>query len=157
MAIPQFALADDDPGFAMSTDLTVGYSKERVSAVLGYDLGYRFNSWLYVGAGPMVASSFGDGSTIFNAGGYGKIRFTLPLEFTVKPYLDLKGGYSYNFDSKNGDALFGGGVGVKVNKFVIGFYANMSTYEKPTVNKKGKVGSKTELNFTPCLQLGLEF
>lgn len=170
-----FAAAQDETGFGMSTDLTVGYKDKVVSTTLGYDFGYKFIPSLYVGVGPMVGGSFGDGASSFSAGGYGKVRYTVPLNSSVKPFVDGRVGYSYDLTNSAGGMVYGFGLGVHfAERFNIGVYCDVgSTTEIETYKSKvksdvkingkyhyitvTKTREKDKTTFTPALLFSMEF
>lgn len=158
-----FAVADDDEtGFAMSTDLTVGYKDKVVSTTLGYDFGYKFIPGLYVGAGPIVGGSFGNGSSAFSVGGYGKVRYAVPLKSSVKPFVDGRVGYSYDLTNSAGGMLYAFGLGVHfAERFNFGVLCNVAktTEVEVSYTKKGKMKTTEtdKTTFTPGLLFSIEF
>jgi len=129
-------------GFATSSDLKLGYKDKVFSTYLGYDLGYKFKDMLYLGAGPIAGVSTGNDVTAFSAGGYGKIRFTIPLRTEIKPFVQGNCGYLYNFKSEKGGMIYGAGAGVKFKKLVVGLYCDIST-NKTTITSTGSFWKET--------------
>lgn len=172
-----FVAAQDETGFGMSSDLTVGYKDKVVSTTLGYDFGYKFIPGLYVGAGPVVGGSFGNGSSTFSVGGYGKVRYTLPLDSSVRPFVDGRVGYSYDLTNSAGGMLYGFGLGIHfAEKFKVGVYCFIDsatemeeyTYKTSFTTGSGRnkkthyikhTGTKEvdKTTFTPALLLSMEF
>ena len=173
-------------GLSSGADLRLGYSEKVFTTALGYDLGYKWKDMLYLGAGPMVAFATGHGSSAFSAGGYGKLRFIVPIDYEMKPFAEGRVGYGYNFKAKVGGMLYGAAVGVKYKKFIIGFYLDISSTTTSTTktstaysqhsNKRIIGGSKssystpsgvlytntttvddTEWHYTPSFLIGIEF
>ena len=175
-----FAIAQDKTGFGTSGDFMVGYKEKTVITTIGYDFGYSVISGLYIGAGPMAVGAFGNGSSEFSGGGYGKLRFTVPLDFSIRPFVDARAGYVYSFSSSNGNMIYGTGLGVRFSdRFSLGLDCNItksswdeeksyiSHYEKrynkvdkkyynvPVYGKKTVENSKT--NYVPSLLLSVNF
>lgn len=126
-------VAQDEAGWGTSGDLLVGYKEKTFSTTIGYDFGYRVIPNLYVGVGPMVSASFGNGDSSFAGGGYGKVRFTVPLSFEAKPFVDGRVGYSYSFSNSNGDMFYGAGLGLRfAERFCIGLYCLLTYYKTTT-------------------------
>ena len=122
--------AQDEAGFGTSGDFLVGYKDKTFSTTIGYDFGCRIIPNLYVGVGPMVGASFGNGDSKFAGGGYGKIRFTVPLNLDTKPFVDGRVGYSYSFSDSKGDMFYGAGLGMRfAERYCIGLYCIL-TYSK---------------------------
>lgn len=171
------ATAQNETGFGMSADLTVGYKDKVASTTLGYDFGYKFLPGLYVGVGPMVGGSFGNGSSVFSAGGYGKLRYTIPLASSVKPFVDGRAGYSYDLTNSAGDMVYGFGLGVHfAEKFKVGVYCwvgSSTEMEEYTERKSYTIGTgrnktrhyynstgtreKDKTTFTPALLFSMDF
>ena len=124
MAIPSYAQTS---GFASSTDLRLSYKDKVFSTSLGYDLGYKFKDMIYLGAGPMVGFSTGNSISAFSGGGYGKLRFTVPIRSEIKPFIQGNCGYTYNFKSEKGDMFYGGAAGLKFKNVVVGVYCDIAT------------------------------
>lgn len=152
---------DKIPGFAMSSDLMLGYRNKTVSINLGYDFGYQANRVLYFGAGPQLAVGINEVSTSFSGGVYGKMRATMPVESSVRPMFDLRGGYIYDFDAKKGNPFLGFGLGVNITKRLnVGIQGTITwwTEKKDTVTgamynntyKKEEI-KKLHLQFTPSI------
>lgn len=175
-----FAMAQDETGFGTSADFMIGYKEKTVSTMIGYDFGYKVIPSLYIGAGPMVGASFGNGSSAFSGGGYGKLRFTVPIDFSIRPFVDARAGYSYSFSDSKGNMIYGTGLGVRFSdRFCLGIYCNItkssweeqesyiSGYEKRynKVDKKyhsvpvyGKrTVNKSKTNYIPSLLLSINF
>lgn len=75
----------------------------------------------------MVNGSFGNGNSYFSGGAYGKVRFTVPLDFNVLPFVDGRVGYAYNFTESSGDMFYGTGLGIRfAEKFCIGIYCHIA-------------------------------
>lgn len=172
--------AQSEKGFATSGDVMVGYKDKFVQTTLGYDFGYHFLPGLYVGAGPMASGAFGQGKSFFSAGGYGKVRYILPLEFSVKPFVDGRAGYAYNFNEKTGAMFYGAGLGVNIGKYLcVGVYCYMPNkvemseerYVKRYDKKYNPIDKKTynvpvygtrevknkKLEFVPSLLVSVQF
>ena len=175
--------AQDESGFASGTDLMLGYSEKVFSTSLGYDLGYKWRSLVYLGVGPVAGFSTGNGQSNFSGGGYGKLRITIPIKTEIKPFVEGRTGYSYNFKNENGAMFYGAGAGVKFNKMVIGVYVGISStttetketysYFQPssqririgktssgptgTWHTGTRVNEETEWHFTPNFLIGFEF
>lgn len=172
--------AQSERGFATSGDVMVGYKDKVVQTTLSYDFGYRFLPGLYVGAGPMAAGGFGQGKSNFSAGGYGKVRYILPLEFSVKPFIDGRVGYAHNFEEKTGVIFYGAGLGVNIGKrFCVAVYCHMpkavtmseERYVKRYDKKYNPIDKKTytvpvygtrevknsKLQFVPALLVSMQF
>lgn len=127
LSTSMMSFAQDQTGFGTSGDVLVGYKDKVVSTLLGYDFGYRVIPSLYIGAGPMVSGSFGNGGSSFGGGGYGKVRFTVPLDYNILPVIDGRIGYSYDFNLKDGDMFYGVGFGLRFSeRFLAGIYCNIS-------------------------------
>lgn len=170
-----YAQKDDDKGFAMSLDLLEGYKDKCFSTSVGYDFGYRFIPGLYVGAGPMAAFSYGQGQSAFLVGGYTKVRYIVPIKFTIKPFADVRVGYSYNFKMEKGGMDYGFGLGATLTKNIrLGFYCNIGrrseieTYKYTKTHKSpytGKIYTTTHTgtrtvekpNFVPSLLFSVDF
>ena len=175
------ARAQKQTGFAMSADLLLGYKDKNFTTTIGYDFGYKPLRCLYIGAGPLVGGVFGNGSSGFSVGGYGKLRFALPLkEDRVAPFVDVRGGYAYSLTNSSGDPIYGAGLGVRfARKYSVGIYCNINTYEVVTqesyisgynrrknpltgkyqnfpVYSKRNV-SNTKTNYTPSLLFSIDF
>lgn len=163
-----------ETGFGTTGDVMVGYKDKIVSTTLGYDLGYKFIPNLYIGAGPMVSGSFGNGGSEFSVGGYGKIRYVIPLSSTVKPFVDGRVGYAYNLTSSAGDMIYGFGLGIHFSeRFNIGVYCHVGntiemeeyTYYKTYTTPGGHKGripitgtrEKNKATFTPALMFSVDF
>lgn len=128
LAITSSIMAQEETGFGTSADLLIGYKNKTAQTILGYDFGYKLIPGLYLGAGPMVSASFGGAGSSFGGGGYGKIRFTIPLDYSVLPFIDGRVGYGYDFTSKTGGLLYAAGLGVRFNEyFYIGINCNISS------------------------------
>ena len=125
--MPSRVCAKKESGLASGTDLRLGYSDKVFSANLGYDIGYKWKNMIYLGVGPEVGFSTGNGVSAFSGGGYGKLRFTAPLNTEIKPFIEGRGGYLYNFKLENGDFVYGAGIGAKYKKIVVGLFLNIST------------------------------
>mgnify|MGYP003301462774 CR=1 FL=1 len=172
--------AQSEKGFATSGDVMVGYKGKMVQTTLGYDFGCRFLPGLYVGAGPMAAGAFGQGKSNFSAGGYGKVRYILPLEFSVKPFVDGRAGYAYSFEGNTGAMFYGAGLGVNIGKrFCVAVYCHMpkstevleERYIKRYEKKYNPVDKKTynvpiygtrevkngKIQFVPALLVSMQF
>ncbi|NDV64160.1 hypothetical protein [Bacteroides sp. 224] len=173
------SLAQKSTGFSTSSDLLIGYKDDIVTTTIGYDFGYKIIPDLYFGVGPMVSASFGEGEN-FSAGGYGKVRYTVPLNTTIRPFIDARAGYSHSFSIKSGDMMYGAGLGVRIGKkFGVGICVNISTtstttketyksgtervysnalkkwVDKAVYSKRDIKKSKT--NYTPALFCSFEF
>lgn len=128
--------AQDKTGYAFSGDVIAGYKNKIISTTLGYDFGYKIIPSLYVGIGPMVGASFGDGDSNFEGGGYGKVRFVVPINAELKPFVDARVGYAYSFSESSGDMFYGAGLGIRfAERYSLGIYCNLTysstfTYEK---------------------------
>jgi len=129
-------------GFAMSSDLKLGYKDKVFSTTLGYDIGYKFKDMLYFGVGPVVGVSTGNDVTAFSAGGYGKVRFTIPLRAEIKPFVQGNCGYVYNFKSEKGGMSYGAGAGVKFKNVLVGVYCDIAT-NKTTITSTGSYWKET--------------
>ena len=178
------AYAQKKSGLAMGTDLRLGYSDKLFTADLGYDLGYKWKNIIYLGVGPDVAISTGSGTTSFLGGGYGKLRFTIPIKTDIKPFLEGRAGYMYNFKTEDGEMNYGAGVGVKFKKMTIGVFAKIQrlttetkttyTYQVPRLRRRVLNGKSTtytdyewksgiridkdvEWKITPQFLIGFEF
>lgn len=139
-------VAQDETGFGTSGDFLVGYKEKTFSTTIGYDFGYRIIPSLYVGVGPMVGASFGDGDSQFAGGGYGKVRFTVPLSFEAKPFVDGRVGYSYSFSDSKGDMFYGAGLGMRfAERFCIGIYCIL-TYSKSVTSESYIKGYEKRYN-----------
>ncbi|MBQ2886806.1 MAG: hypothetical protein IJE43_24080 [Alphaproteobacteria bacterium] len=172
--------AQSETGFATSGDVMVGYKDKVVNTILSYDFGYRFLPGLYVGAGPMAAGGFGQGKSNFSAGGYGKVRYILPMEFSVKPFVDGRVGYAHSFEEKTGAMFYGAGLGVNLGKrFCVAVYCHMpktvtiseERYIKGYEKKYNPIDKKTynvpvygtrevknsKLQFIPALLISMQF
>ena len=171
-------------GFSSGADLRFGYSEKVFSTALGYDMGYKWKDMLYLGAGPIVGFATGGGSSSFSGGGYWKLRFIVPINYDIKPFLAGRVGYNYNFKSKDGGMLYGAAVGVKLRQFYVGFYLDISSttistttttstyvshyqrrkidgssYGSPsgTTITSTHTDEDTDWHFTPSLLIGIEF
>lgn len=174
------AFSQEETGFSTSGDFMVGYKEKTVSTTIGYDFGYKILPSLYIGVGPMVGGSFGNGSSDFSGGGYGKLRFTAPIDFSIRPFIDARVGYSYSFSNSKGNVIYGAGLGVRLSdRFSVGIYCNMTksgweeeesyikSYEKRynKIDKKyykvpiyGKrTIEKNKMNYIPSLLLSVSF
>lgn len=172
--------AQSETGFATSGDIMIGYKSKIVQTTLGYDFGYRVLPGLYIGAGPMAAVGFGNGNASFSAGGYGKVRYTLPIEFNIKPFIDGRAGYAHNFETKSGGLFYGAGLGLNISEhFCIGIICHMpksseitkeryivkyekkynpidkKTYNVPIYGTREVKNSK--LQFVPALLVSMQF
>lgn len=169
--------------FGMSSDFLATYKSKVFSMELAYDCGYSFfHKSLYVGVGPSVDAGFWDGGSSFGVGGYAKVRYIVPLNFPVKPYVLGRIGYGYNFTNNDGGLFYGFGMGVHFAKhWGVGCYCAVSTstttstYSKRVVTHIGRqrgFGSQndkttygwstyttedTETVFTPLLILTYSF
>ncbi|MBQ2839080.1 MAG: hypothetical protein IJE73_05515 [Muribaculaceae bacterium] len=168
-------LAQEEKGFSTSADVIIGYSEKTFSTILGYDFGYKFMPDLYIGAGPMVGGSFGSGQSSFAAGAYAKVRYDIPIRFSVKPFVDGRVGYNYNISNEAGGMIYGFGLGVGIAKNIkVGLYCFVGTkqetetytyYKTHTSPYTGKVfttkhtGTKTvdKANFIPALLFSVDF
>lgn len=184
LAIASPVSAQKESGFASGADLMLGYSDKVFSTGLGYDLGYKWKNIAYLGVGPQVGFSTGSGQSNFSGGGYGKLRVTIPIQTEIKPFVEGRTGYSYDFKNEKGKMFYGAGAGVKFNKMVIGVYVGISStttetkstysYYQPTSQRRditgkttktptGKwhtgttVDKDTEWHFTPNFLIGFEF
>lgn len=147
---------ENDKGFGQNIDVRLGYKSKVASVELDYDLGYRFNNSLYLGAGPAVSVGFGDGGNFVNVGGAGKLSYIFPVSGNVKPMIDLRGGYMYNLDAKDGDFFLGGDLGVNISKkFNVGISVVGQKATEVKVKKK-KAEEYTKWQFTPQLFLTYE-
>lgn len=178
------ASAQHRSGFASGADLMLGYSDKVFSTSLGYDLGYKWKNILYLGVGPTAGYSTGNGVSAFSAGGYGKLRVTVPIKSDIKPFVEGRTGYSYDFKSENGGMFYGAGAGAKFHKMVIGVYVSISStttetshttsYFQTTSQRRDITGNTssaptgkwhtsttvdkdTEWDFTPNFLIGFEF
>lgn len=119
--------AQNNVGFGTSGDILIGYKDKVTTTSIGYDFGYKFIPSLYIGVGPMVSGSFGNGDSSFSGGAYGKVRFTVPLDFNALPFIDGRVGYAYSFSASSGNMFYGAGLGIRfARNFCIGIYCNMS-------------------------------
>lgn len=124
-----FAQAQEK-GFTTSMDLGVQYKNEVYGAGYYLDFGYTIIDGLYVGAGPVATVGIYDSNIshfYYNVGGYGKIRYTAPLETSVKPYVDARAGYLHSLDTGSGAPFCIAGLGAQLtDRFYIGGYCSMS-------------------------------
>ena len=157
---------DKLPGFAMSTDMMLGYSNKTVTVQLGYDFGYQFNRMFYLGIGPEISAGFSDAGSTFSGGGYSKFRFTAPVNGSIKPMLDARFGYSYDFKNKRGNPYAAFGLGLNINRrlnagiYVLATWSSevQKKVEGSYLGKNLKVieEKKTTWNFTPALFFSYE-
>ncbi len=114
-------------GFTTSMDFGLSYNDDAYGISYNYDLGYTVVKGLYIGVGPTVGVGIYESTTSFNAGGYGKIRYTAPLNSTIKPFIDGRVRYSYNMETESGGMGYAVGLGAQLTeKFYLGIYCNMS-------------------------------
>jgi len=132
--------------FGMSSDFIATYKDKVFAMQINYDVGYSFfGESLYVGVGPEIDGNFGNGYSSFGAGGYAKVRYIVPLNFSVQPYVLGRLGYSYNFSLDDGGLFYGFGAGVHFAKhWGIGVYCAISNVTSTEVHHK-KYASKTEI------------
>lgn len=134
-SLPGHARYYNDSGFSHSLDVGARYGikYEAVLVDVGYNLGYKFPFGLYIGAGPTVV-----GGTLANiwspsiaVGGYGKVCYTaVQINAEVLPFIELRGGYKYEFEGKKDHPIFGGGIGILLKeRFRLGVFCNMETYD----------------------------
>lgn len=126
----------------------------------------------------MVSGSFGNGNSVFGAGGYGKIRYCVPLRFEARPFIEARTGYSYSFSNNLGDMVYGVGLGIRLaDKYSVGIYCSISSsgyttqesyisgyervniagkyYDRPIWKKRDITHSDTY--YTPALLFSLDF
>lgn len=83
-------------------------------------LGYRINSYLFLGAG--AGLNYYTTSDVLMLPMYGDIRGFLPLESSIHPYLDIKPGYSFHL-SKNTTTngfYINFTAGIEISHFTVG-------------------------------------
>lgn len=132
--------------FGTSADFMASYKDKIVGMTLGYDFGYHFfNETLYAGVGPFVGAAFADGYSGFSSGGYVKLRYIVPLNYPVRPFVMGRVGYGYDFKSESGDMFYGFGGGVHFAKHwgvgvycAVGSLTTTSSYTERVVTHIGR-------------------
>lgn len=140
-----------DKGFTASTDIGLTYNikNENFSAGYNIDAGYTIVKGLYIGVGPSISIAFSDGEKAYSVGGYGKIRYTVPLKSKAKPFIDGRGGYSYSIETGAGAPICMAGLGTQIgNSFCIGIYCSMG-FSNYTYTTTEEYQSGTERVYIP--------
>ena len=174
------AIAQKKSGISSSSDMRLGYSEKVFTVAFNYDLGYKWKDMLYLGVGPVASYSTGNDNSSASGGGYAKLRFIAPLKTKIRPFVEGRTGYSYNFKVKKGGMEYGAGAGIKYNNTYFGAYVDISStttketvtggywrYTRKDVTGKTKstrewvsitsTNEHTKWNYTPFLLIGFEF